>query len=191
MTRLTYTTLALVAFSASLVNADDFHNVKSGMLLGIYATPNNGGMEVLGTIDGYSAQGRLFSGDVVLRTTVDGLTVYRTRTNFEMENAKIAIGPNREAAVEIFRPGVGLMYAWVEFTPIGGVNAYAIGEPVPCRAKFCLESEKPGARALFQQNNQRPMLNQPGNIVIPQTQLRPRPRPRPMPTVNDPARLFD
>ena len=99
-------------------------NTKSGLLLGIYATPKYGGMRVSSTIPGYSAEGVLFTGDVLLRTTVNGQEFYQLRTHYEMENAKIAIGPNQLAAVEFFRPGVGLMYAWVEFTPISGPALY-------------------------------------------------------------------
>jgi len=151
----------LMTLSATCVVAQDFSNVTSGMLLGVYATARNDGMQVTNTIPGYSAVGRLFPGDVLLQTTVDGFQVYPLRSHYEMEHAKMAIGPNREAAVEFWRPGVGLMYAWVEFTPIyapaapamsGGFPQPRMGKPQQRQfsAQFKLESEKPGARALFQ-----------------------------------------
>src|SRR5690606_16365454 len=118
MTRLAIALVALL--TAQLALAYDFSNVRSGMLLGIYTTPAQGGMRVSGLIPGYSAEGRLYPGDVLLRVAVDESQVYRVRSLYEMENAKMMIGPNREAALEIWRPSQGLVYAWVEFTPIYG-----------------------------------------------------------------------
>ncbi|MCA8992412.1 MAG: hypothetical protein KDA88_10555 [Planctomycetaceae bacterium] len=153
MSRLTTSIAALaVLVTAATVNGQDFSSVKSGLLVGVYASPSNGGMRVSDTIPGYSAEGRLFPGDVLLRTTFDGVQVFRLRSHYEMENAKMAIGPNREAAMEIWRPGVGLIYAWVEFTPIASPTA-TYGAEVPCKAQFRMESEKPGARMMFQQGS--------------------------------------
>ncbi|MEZ5939987.1 MAG: hypothetical protein R3C18_01260 [Planctomycetaceae bacterium] len=184
MSRLTTSIATLaVLVTAVTVNGQDFSNVKSGLLVGVYASPSNGGMRVSDTIPGYSAEGRLFPGDVLLRTTVDGFDVYRLRSHYEMENAKMAIGPNREAAMEIWRPGVGLIYAWVEFTPIASPTA-TYGAEVPCKAQFRMESEKPGARRMFDRGNMgggRPQ-------VFDQA---PRPgRPRPSGNGN-PGSLFD
>jgi hypothetical protein len=153
-----FTCKVLVALTLTTVSAfaTDFRNVRSGLLLGIYATPNAGGMQVTGIIPGYSADGRLFPGDILRRTTVDGLTIYSLRSTFELENAKSAIGPNRMAAVEIERTGVGLIYAWVEFTPI--VTPAYSNAPVQSKAMFQLESERPGAREMFQRNLSQPSL---------------------------------
>jgi hypothetical protein len=150
------TTLALV-FAASFTQAQDFSNVTSGMLLGIYSHPSNGGMQVTSLIPGYSAQGRLFPGDILLRATVDGYTVYNLRSQYEMENAKRSIGANREAAIEIYRPGQGLDYIWVQFTTIYGpagapTAAYSTPAKRTYGAQFRTEREKPGAQALFQRN---------------------------------------
>ncbi len=166
MSRIVLTALfALTLTTASF--ATDFSKVKSGLLIGIYAAPNAGGMQVTGIIPGYSAEGRLFPGDILRRTTVDGLTIYSLRSTFEMENAKSAIGPNRMAAVEIERPGIGLIYAWVEFTPIvAPVYSTSPGYssvPVQSKAMFQMESERPGARAMFQKNmTPQPQPLQPG-----------------------------
>ena len=96
---------------------------------------------------------------MLLRVAVDEGQVYRVRSLHEMENAKMMIGPNREAALEIWRPNQGVIYAWVEFTPIYGpaVSAPAYGSaPAPTQrsyaAQFRMESEKSGARTLFQGN---------------------------------------
>jgi hypothetical protein len=180
--------LVLIGLITAPLAAQDFHT-KSGLLLGIYASPGSGGMRVSDTIPGYSAEGRLFPGDVLLRTTVDGVQIYRLRTHFEMENAKIAIGPNREAAVELWRPGVGLIYAWVEFTPVGGPSVYSIQQP--CKAQFKMEHEKPGARQLFQGNGSLLPGAGVGSGVIPQ----PLPQPVPLPPQGpgagvDPGSLF-
>ncbi|MCA9081415.1 MAG: hypothetical protein KDA58_12700 [Planctomycetaceae bacterium] len=161
MTRFALSLLVLVALATQQAAAQDFSNVKSGLLLGIYATPGNGGMRVSSTIPGYSAEGRLQPGDVLMRATVDGFTIYQLRSHFEMENTKTAIGPNREAAVEVWRPGVGMLYAWVEFTPIAGPAATAVRS---YGAQFKMETEKGGARAMFQKQR-------PGQVVpFPNTQ---------------------
>ena len=123
------------------------------MLLGVYATPGQGGMRITSTIPGYSAQGRLFPGDVLMRATVDGWTMYNLRSHWEMENAKMAIGANRDAGIEVWRPGQGYVYFMVQFTPIHAPAA--AGAPMARSqqtygAQFRTESEKPGARALFQ-----------------------------------------
>lgn len=194
MTRITIAaTLLVVALLAHVAGAQDFSQVRSGMLMGIYTSAGQGGMQVSGLIPGYSAQGRLQPGDVLLRVAVDENSVYRLRSLYELENAKMAIGPHREAGLELWRPQVGLMYAWVEFTPIYGPASPAAvspavaapaavapvtggGIPMPAAARspgnfrsggpagvapaagavrsyaaqFKLESEKPGARAMFQ-----------------------------------------
>jgi hypothetical protein len=190
MTRSTITRISLVVvLLAHVANAQDYSLVKSGMLLGIYTSAGQGGMQVTSLIPGYSAQGRLQPGDVLLRVAVDESTMFRLRNLNELEDAKITIGPNREAALELWRPQVGLMYAWIEFTPINAPASPAAASPVyttpaaPGRsapmpavtssrgsvrsrgqsnaapaaaavrsyaAQFKLESEKAGARAMFQ-----------------------------------------
>ncbi len=161
-------TLAL-AFTASFAQAQDFSNVTSGMLLGIYSQAYNGGMQVTSLIPGYSAEGRLYPGDVLRRATVDGANIYYTRSHYEMENTKRMIGANRDAALEIFRPGVGLVYVWVQFTPLYGPAAVSSTGVKNYGAQFRTESEKPGARSLFQRgqsgssssNNSRPSNQRP------------------------------
>ena len=151
------TTLALV-FAATVAQAQDFSNVTSGMLLGIYSTPSQGGMQVQSLIPGYSAQGRLFPGDILMRATVDGNCIYTTRTHYEMENAKRSIGANRDAAIEIYRPGQGYVYVWVQFTPLYGPAAgmaRSTNGQQTYGAQFKTEREKPGARSLFQRSGSR------------------------------------
>jgi hypothetical protein len=147
------------------------------MLLGVYAFENWQGLRVTDTIPGYSAHGRLFANDVLLQATTDGVNVYCIKTMDEIEWAKDQIGPNTPAAIEFYRPGVGLTYAWVEFQPIGGgVMAYsqegvAIMAQPQLKAKFFLESEKPGAKLLFEG----------GKIGFPGPKPMPNPMPKPMP----------
>lgn len=157
MTRTSIALTIAVSMAAQTVVANDFSNVRSGLLLGIYANPSQGGMKVSSTIPGYSAEGRLFRGDVLMRATIDGWQMHNLRSHHEMENAKMAIGAGREAAVEIWRPGQGMIYAWVEFTPIFAPAA-AAGAPqvrmqTRAKARFSMESEKPGARQLFQRGD--------------------------------------
>ena len=163
MSRFTLAIAITVSIAAQSVVANDFSNVSSGLLLGIYANPSQGGMRVSGTIPGYSAEGRLFPGDILMRATLDGWKMYNLRSHYEMESTKMAIGAGREAALEIWRPGHGMIYAWVEFTPIyGPAVAYSsMGQPQPrastrqsnkAKATFRMESEKGGARQMFQKN---------------------------------------
>ena len=162
------TALTLVLSVSATANAQ-YENVRSGMLLGVYATPSQGGMRITSTIPGYSAQGRLFPGDVLMRATVDGWTMYNLRSHWEMENAKMAIGPNRDAGIEVWRPGHGYVYFMVQFTPI---HAPAAASPMARSqrtygAQFRTESEKPGARALFQRNGSRNQNTFPGQTSAP------------------------
>lgn len=132
--------------SPSSAGATDFRSIKSGLLLGAYASPAQGGMEITGLIPGFSAEGHLLTGDVLIRATTNGLTMHQLRSNYEMENAKQAIGANRQTAIEILRPGQGLIYAWVEFTPVASpTGIYSMQK----RAMFRLETEKPGAHEMF------------------------------------------
>lgn len=153
---------------------------RSGMLLGVYAFPNWRGLRVVSTIPGYSAHGRLFSGDVLLRVTADGITVYPTRNHWEIEWAKDRIGPYRPAALEVYRPGIGLVYFWVEFRPIGGAVEYRMGEPARMEARILSETERPGARALFDRE-----AGPTEPLPMPPRDDAPRPSPD-----SDPASLF-
>jgi len=151
----------LVTLCASVAQAD-FSNVSSGMLLGIYSQPCGGGMKVTSLIPGYSAEGRIFPGDIIKRVAVpagNGAVTYLLRSHYEMEKAKSAIGPNRDAALEIYRPGVGLTYVWVQFSPLYGPAAATAGGTH--KARFKTEREKPGARNLFQSKS--------GNIGFPRS----------------------
>jgi len=158
-------------------------------LLGVYANANHDGMRVTGTIPGYSAVGRLFPGDVLVRATTDGVIVHELRSHFAMENAKSAIGPNRPAAIEIYRPGQGYLYAWVEFSPLSAPTALYTPQGgqrmAPAKsgnkAIFKMETEKSGARQLFQRSSRKPA----------QSSVRPPTTPR-RPAVGnrDAAKLF-
>ncbi len=177
-TALTATATLVVLSVASFAQAAP----SSGMLLGVYAFPNYQGLRVTGTIHGYSAHGRLYSGDVLKRVTADGFNIYPTYSHGQIEHAKDMIGPNQMASLEIFRPGVGIMYLWVEFQPVGGVAAYTVnGQPQPkqYKARIFTEKEKPGAAMLFKkQQNLNP---QPGPQVYPQ----PGPQVIPQPPINN------
>jgi len=169
MSRFALAAVALVALSAQQVSAQV---ANSGMLLGVYAHPANGGMCVTRSIPGYSAEGRLFSGDVLLQVTSDGFEFHQLRSSFEMEHAKMDIGANRPAALEVFRPGHGLIYMWVEFTPtFVPVQAHSqpsvLMQKQQYKAKIMMESERPGARKMFQQKSR------PGSSVAPQVRVVP------------------
>lgn len=171
--------LAFACFAASQSFAQE-----SGLLLGIYAYRSPSGLRVTGTIPGYSAQGRLFRNDVLLRVTAGG-PIYSVRSHHQIEFAKDQIGPFTPAALEIWRPHVGRVYLWVEFTPIGGIHAYSEGQPVKMKAKIMTEQEKPGAARLFQK------AEQGGMVPGPAPQPQPFPQPQPQPNPHDPSSLFN
>lgn len=126
----------------------------SGMLLGVYAFSNWQGLRITGTIPGYSAHGKLYKNDVLLRVTADGVNVYDVKNHWQIEQAKDEIGPNKLASLEVFRPGQGLTYFWVEFRPVGGVAAKGYnGAPAQMKARIMTEQERPGARELFNRQN--------------------------------------
>ncbi len=144
-------------------HSDPYSNVSSGMLLGVYAQADGTGLRINSLIPGYSAVGRLQPGDVLLRMTADGWNVYDLYSMAAMEQAKSITGPNREAAIEFYRPGVGLTYAWVTFTPIAG-PAFAPTATKQFSAQFRLESEKPGSRAMFDKKPRKNQLPSSWNI---------------------------
>ena len=149
--------LLTATFVASVAQAQS--PPPSGMLLGVYCFENQTGLRVTGTIPGYSAEGRLFASDVLMQATTDGMNVYSIRTRQQIEWAKDQIGPFTPAAIEVWRPGVGTVYFWVEFHPVGGgpaAAAVASGAPQQMKAQFKTEAEKPGARALFQRGGKLP-----------------------------------
>jgi hypothetical protein len=125
------TTLAIVTASlfasAGIATAQ---TPSSGMLLGIYAFENWRGLRVTSTIPGYSADGRLFPNDV-LTQVADGSLVYSARRRAAFEAAKDQIGPNRWVALEVYRPNVGLIYFWVQFTPVSGGGPLAHSQSGP------------------------------------------------------------
>lgn len=164
---LTITALMLVVGTLSS-SAQAQIRTESGLLLGVYVYAQNNGMRVQSTIDGYSAVGRLFPGDILTRATGEGMPIFQLRSLRELENAKSIIGPNQEAAVEFYRPGVGYMFAWVEFTPLMGPAAVSRSGVKQYGAKFKLESEKGGASRLF-------------GVTPKESEAKPAPRPQPQP----------
>ena len=119
-------TLASLLMSAMTVQAQA---PPSGMLLGINGFENYRGLRVTSTIPGYSAEGRIFAGDVLTRVS-DGNQTFSARTFHSFEMAKDIIGPNRWASLELLRPGFGPVYLWVQFTPVNLVfPAPAGGQP--------------------------------------------------------------
>ena len=127
---------------------------NGGTMLGIYAAETLHGLRVMGTVEGTSAHGRLLPNDILLRATADNLPVFSINTHDRMEYAKMMIGANRLAAIEFFRPGVGNMYAWMTFElRCNDLHSAVMGITSATHstftAEFILESERPGAQALF------------------------------------------
>jgi hypothetical protein len=174
-------------------------NPPSGTLLGVYVYQTWQGLRVISTIPGYSAHGRLFTNDVLMRLS-DGTSVYPIRSLWDLEMAKTNIGAYRWAALEYYRPGWGTMYAWVTFTPVGGVAAYREDGVQPqMKAEFKTEQEKPGAREFFHGQGAAPEVEPgvPWPGPMPPTPPTPTP-PTPMPPpfgppggAQDPSSLFN
>ena len=110
-------TLASLLMTAMTVQAQA---PPSGMLLGINGFENYRGLRVTSTIPGYSAEGRIFAGDVLTRVS-DGNQTFSARTFHAFEMAKDIIGTDRWASLELIRPGIGPVYLWVQFTPVNVV----------------------------------------------------------------------
>jgi len=178
MTRLfQITILSTVLSMASVANAAP----SSGMLLGVYAFSNWQGLRITGTIPGYSAHGKLYKNDVLRRVTADGVNIYDVKNHWQIEYAKDQIGPYQLASLEVFRPGQGLTYFWVEFRPVGGVAAKSYnGAPVKMKARILTEQERPGARELFNRKNSALPLPSPNK----------RPSIPTVPNSGNPASLF-
>ncbi|MDA1016208.1 MAG: hypothetical protein O3A00_17350 [Planctomycetota bacterium] len=121
------TMLAMVVFGSILCSTETAFAQRSKMLLGIHCTQQRApGLYVHSTIAGYSADGILRRGDVVLRTT-NGDRIYSTNTHYEIEEAKLAIGSSVPASIEVRRVNrfgnAEVLYFDVLFQPIGGVHA--------------------------------------------------------------------
>lgn len=133
---------AMSAFFTGFVSAQ-----SSGMLLGIRATePQGPGLYVQSTIPGYSADGVLRRGDLVLRVT-DGVRIFRTDTLRQIETAKTRIGAGTTAEVEVSRRNPNgrrtLKYFTVIFQPVGGV-ARSVGASGEVRTRSI--GTPPGAK---------------------------------------------
>lgn len=178
MSRLQNITLAITTIATTIAGSNvataQYDNVSSGMLLGIYAAPRYGGLGVQGFIPGYSAQTVLQQGDVLMRATADGATMFPIRSLYDMENMKSSIGANRDTALEVYRPGVGMTYCWVTFTPIYGPAAATVNGQPKMKAQFKSEAVKPGARSMFNKSPQRPRIGHygPGSISTPSPKQR-------------------
>lgn len=150
---------ALLHVAAGTSVAQPFHDpfvdhAPGGTMLGIYAVETLHGLRIMDTVDGCSADGRLLPNDILLRATADNLPIFSINTHDRMEYAKAMIGANRIAAIEFFRPGVGNMYAWMTFelkcsTPHATLLGISASAGTTFEAEFIMESEKPGAQALF------------------------------------------
>jgi hypothetical protein len=101
----------------------------SGLQLGASVTPfvgpapgqgplAAGGLRVNFTIPGSSAYGVLLPGDV-LHGGWDGTRYVPLLTLADLEVFKARVGPARYAALQVYRPGVGYDYVWVNFTRVG------------------------------------------------------------------------
>ena len=182
MTRSLLLTAAILLTSIGSASAS---YPASGMLLGIYAFPNYQGLRVTGTMPEYSAHGKLFRNDVLTRVTADGVNMFPTKSLPQFEFAKDQIGPNRPAALEVFRPGQGYIYLWVEFIPVGGQAG-----PAAMKAMIMTEAQKPGAARMFQPSKAHP---QPGKLPAPIEKILPPGFTQPQPGtdwVRNAANLF-
>jgi hypothetical protein len=120
-------TSALIACLILSINVSVYAQ-SSGLLLGIRYTKNRSrGLYVQSTMDGYSADGILRRGDVLLRIADENGRIFNINSGSAIEYAKATIGRNTQAEVEIRRRyqdgSTELRYYLVVFQPIGGLPA--------------------------------------------------------------------
>lgn len=101
---------------------------RSGLLLGITYTKSQArGLYVQRTLPGYSADGLLRRGDVLLRIADEDYRIYDINSGTALENAKIAIGQTKQAEVEVRRRysngSTDVLHFRVTFQPIEGIPA--------------------------------------------------------------------
>jgi len=118
---------ALIVFLILPLNVSVYAQ-SSGLLLGIRYTKNSSrGLYVQSTMDGYSADGILRRGDVLLRIADENGRIFNINSGSAIEHAKATIGRNTQAEVEIRRRyqdgSTELRYYLVAFQPIGGIPA--------------------------------------------------------------------
>ncbi|MCI5226953.1 MAG: hypothetical protein D3918_09935 [Candidatus Electrothrix sp. AX2] len=78
---------------------------SSGLLLGVNVSPVQKGLLVATTIPHTPADGVLYRGDILRFMTAYGHPVYSVQRLSHLEKAKKAIGPNRDAFLEVLRNG--------------------------------------------------------------------------------------
>lgn len=122
------TFLLLIIFSASS------YAQPSGLLLGVNVFPVNTGLRVDSTISNTPADGVLYRGDILRFITAYNHPVYSAQRLSHLEKAKKAIGPNREAFLEILRNG-NRMFFKVSFAqqrrPVVMMSTPGMSSPPP------------------------------------------------------------
>jgi len=149
MSKLTLAALFTVFTISAVTSASAQYQPRSGLLLGIYAQGTQRGLRVNGFLNGYTADQVLNRGDYITGVASPNTGVFQIYSVNNLETAKEAIGPNVDAAIEIFRPGFGYDYAWVTFSPVYGPAAAASGAPKQMKAVFRSEQARPGAKSMF------------------------------------------
>lgn len=89
------------------------------LLLGVYLTDVEAGLQVERTVAGSPASNALREGDIIRRISAMGQPVRILNTINQLEYAKQAIGPDRQAVLEVYRPGEGTQFIFVTLHTAG------------------------------------------------------------------------
>lgn len=116
-------------------------SAASRLLLGAWLTDCEGKLRVSGTVPGSPASQTLQPGDVLCRISVAGGRTLGLRTLHQFEYAKHQIGPHRQSALEVHRPGVGMILMNVTFETDGGMASVALNSPRPADLPAAAEGE--------------------------------------------------
>lgn len=123
---------------------------SSGLLLGIYYTKaQERGLFVQNTIDGYSADGQILKGDILVRIADERHRVFSINSGRDLEDTKARIGRNSPADVEVLRSyrdgSRETLYFRVVFQPVGGLPASARPRGVTGNAAVATISQSDGS----------------------------------------------
>ena len=119
-----------------VVNTESAKPAAPQLLLGAYLEDIEGGLQVKSTLPGSPASQVLKPGDVLRRVSVLGQPTRKLDTLHQFEYAKQEIGPNRQAALEIVRPGQGTDYVWVTFRTAGQLANFKHDSQANARTMF-------------------------------------------------------
>lgn len=114
------------------------------LILGAYFEDVEVGLKVTGTVSASPADKVLQPGDVVCRIAALGQPTRTIETLNQLEYAKRAIGPNRQAVLQVYRPGLGTQFVPVTFLPVNQAGTFAVdNQPASVVSMFDNQPDNP------------------------------------------------